>query len=62
MAKVVIIHIAYKLREKRISSVKTLTLCKLNNKKYNDGREFFRDSLYLEVLNGYNRYNSYVRR
>lgn len=40
------IHIAYKLREKRISSVKTLTLCKLNNKKYNNGREFFRDSLY----------------
>lgn len=38
------VHIAYKLREKRISSVKTLTLCKLNNKKYNDGRGF------LEIL------------
>lgn len=45
MAKVVMIHIAYKLREKRIASVKTLTLCKLNNKKYNNGREF------LEILN-----------
>ncbi len=40
MAKVVMIYIAYKLREKRIASVKTLTLCKLNNKKYNNGREF----------------------
>ncbi len=45
MAKVVMIHIAYKLREKRIASVKTLTLCKLNNKNITM-EENFRDSLY----------------
>lgn len=45
MVKVVMIYIVYKLREKRIVFVKIFMLCKLNNKKYNNGREF------LEIFN-----------